>query len=100
MPYKDKEKTREHNRINRRTRRNKISSFIKEYKKTRNCRDCQLYFYDYPEVLEFDHLRDKEFAIADFSRKDNTIKEVIDEISKCELVCANCHRIRTIKKHG
>jgi hypothetical protein len=25
-------------------------------------------------------------------------QEILDEISKCELVCANCHAIRTFKR--
>lgn len=27
------------------------------------------------------------------------IAEIAAEISKCELVCANCHRIRTAERH-
>lgn len=45
-------------------------------------------------VLEFDHLRDKEFTI---SKVLGTVKfDVLKkEMDKCDVVCANCHRIRT-----
>ena len=100
MPYKDKNKTRENNRVNKLARRRRTATFIKEYKRTRPCTDCGLYFYDYPEVLEFDHEGNKEFTISDYARQDKVLEEVINEIGKCELVCANCHRIRTVKKYG
>ena len=47
-----------------------------------------------PVVLEFDHLRDKEFGIAQGLR-DRDWQSVLDEMAKCEVVCANCHRRRT-----
>lgn len=59
------------------------------------CFDCKGTFPPY--VMEFDH-RDpstKKFTIGSskFGRKDFK-----DELSKCDLVCANCHRIRTHKQ--
>lgn len=52
-----------------------------------------------PTVLEFDHLRDKEFDISRgyYSRRWET---VLPEIAKCEVVCANCHRRRTYRRAG
>jgi hypothetical protein len=52
-----------------------------------------------PIVLEFDHLRDKKFGIASGIRGRNW-QDVLDEIAKCEVVCANCHRRRTAKRGG
>jgi hypothetical protein len=52
-----------------------------------------------PIVLEFDHLRDKHFDISPslHGRKWQTI---LDEIEKCDVVCANCHRRRTGRRRG
>ena len=50
-------------------------------------------------VLEFDHLRDKEFGIGTGFR-DRNWQSVLDEMAKCEVVCANCHRRRTAKRGG
>lgn len=55
------------------------------------CVDCGNSYPYY--VMDFDHLGDKKFSIgAAFSKSLENIKL---EIGKCELVCANCHRIRT-----
>ena len=52
-----------------------------------------------PIVLEFDHLGDKKFGISD-GIQSRRWKDVLDEIAKCEVVCANCHRRRTAKRGG
>jgi hypothetical protein len=52
-----------------------------------------------PLVLEFDHLGDKSFNIAKGIR-DHSWQSVLDEIRKCEVVCANCHRRRTALRGG
>ena len=67
-------------------------SFLREHP----CVDCG---ESDPVVLEFDHLGDKKFGIADGIRNRNW-QDVLDEIAKCEVVCANCHRRRTAKRGG
>lgn len=61
--------------------------------KTAPCTDCGQTFPTF--VMEFDH-RDpatKEFSI---SRGPFTwYRRVEEEVKKCDLVCANCHKIRT-----
>lgn len=52
-----------------------------------------------PIVLEFDHLRDKKFSISK-GLQDRNWQDVLDEIAKCDVVCANCHRRRTAKRGG
>jgi hypothetical protein len=52
-----------------------------------------------PLVLGFDHLRDKEFGVAKGVR-DYSWQRVLDEMAKCEVVCANCHRRRTARRGG
>lgn len=52
-----------------------------------------------PLVLEFDHLRDKSFNIAQGLRN-HSWPAVLAEMEKCEVVCANCHRRRTARKLG
>lgn len=44
-------------------------------------------------VLEFDHLEHKYKGVAQM--RDHSLEKVKKEISKCEVVCANCHNIRT-----
>lgn len=51
-------------------------------------------------AMDFDHRpdEDKEFGISNFgmwSETEKNIAIVEIEISKCDLVCSNCHRVRT-----
>lgn len=52
-----------------------------------------------PVVLEFDHLRDKLFDIGT-AFAGRRWADVLAEIGKCEVVCANCHRRRTVARIG
>jgi hypothetical protein len=68
------------------------------HKLAQGCADCGYNTNAY--ALQFDHVHgEKKQAVSDLIRSDygwNTIKE---EMSKCEVVCANCHAIRT-KERG
>jgi len=56
------------------------------------CMDCKVWGPD--EILTFDHVRGKkEFGIG--QRWDVGKHRLLKEIEKCEVVCANCHAIRT-----
>ena len=44
-------------------------------------------------VLEFDHLKDKKFNIAQLANKWK--EELLAEMAKCQVLCANCHKIKT-----
>ena len=46
-------------------------------------------------VLDFDHLKDKKYNISRMIHDGFSWAAIKKEISKCEVVCANCHRIRT-----
>lgn len=77
----------------------KISNFILHYKKGSKCLDCGFEGIKYPEVLDFDHINDsKKFNISEFKRHTLGFNVVKKEIEKCEIVCSNCHRIRTAKR--
>lgn len=48
-----------------------------------------------PVVLEFDHVRgEKKGNISSLSRGQVSEKTLLEEIQKCEVRCANCHRRR------
>lgn len=46
-------------------------------------------------VLDFDHIRDKKYNVSRMIHDGFSWKAIVKEIKKCEVVCANCHRIRT-----
>lgn len=69
---------------------------INEYKVQQGCMDCG--YNKHPAALDFDH-RDpsvKRFNISQDPKR--SWKEIEEEVSKCDVVCANCHRIRTDEK--
>lgn len=83
-------------------RRKKMVKIVKktifEYLSSHSCVDCG---ESNPLVLEFDHVRGKKHAdVASISRGDHSMVTVFREIEKCDVRCANCHRIRTMKSRG
>lgn len=65
-----------------------------EYLKDKKCTDCP---EDDSVVLEFDHLRDKTANVSSVM-KSWCWEKILTEIEKCEIVCCNCHRRRTLKR--
>lgn len=65
-----------------------------DWLRQQKCVDCGI---DDIRVLELDHQRDKEFNV---SQKAGILswESLKKEIDKCEVVCANCHRIRTAEQ--
>jgi 5-methylcytosine-specific restriction endonuclease McrA len=88
--YIDSEAKRKRGRARARTR------YLLEYFRAHPCSDCG---ETDPLVLEFDHLRDKRFEVTNQFASRNW-QEILDEIAKCEVVCANCHRRRTARPAG
>ncbi len=67
------------------------------YLESHPCVDCG---ENNPIVLEFDHTKeDKLFAVAKMVTK-YSWENLEKEIAKCQIRCANCHRIRTAKQRG
>lgn len=77
-----------------RAKRAQLNDFLRKYKEFHGCKDCKGKFPYY--VLDFDH-RDpskKQFEPARLTRL-GSWDRMLGEISKCDVVCANCHRERT-----
>jgi hypothetical protein len=70
------------------------TAYLIEFFATHPCVDCQ---EADPVVLEFDHLADKSFDIG-HELPYRKWQSILDEIAKCEVVCANCHRRRTARR--
>jgi hypothetical protein len=62
----------------------------------RGCYDCGNRSLP-PEALEWDHVRGKKLFNLGGS-KTRKLNAIFDEIAKCDCVCANCHRARTVAR--
>jgi hypothetical protein len=73
-------------------RRGRLRAWLDEYKKDLSCERCG--FADF-RALEFHHPeRDhKTFNVADMIRSCLSVRAILMEIHKCQVLCANCHRI-------
>lgn len=49
-------------------------------------------------VMQFDHVRGEKFANLSVLRSRGNVQLILAEIAKCDVVCANCHAIRTCKR--
>lgn len=71
--------------------------FIEWYNelKQKPCTDCNKKFD--PVCMQWDHLPkyDKIEGVGKLARTTWSKEKVLEEIKKCELVCANCHALRT-----
>lgn len=78
----------------RRNRKYETTLKVIEYFKENPCAHCG---EDNPIVLEFDHLADKEHNVSNMINDGLSWDKVKLEIDKCQVLCANCHRIKTAK---
>ena len=92
------EKNRRHHltlvAMRRRKRIAKNRAMIRELK-AQPCAECGNTFP--PEAMDFDHIGSKRSEISRLVYDSGT-DALRREIAECEVVCANCHRIRTIHR--
>lgn len=82
---------RSHTARERRTR-------LQEIKLASGCVDCG--YRDNPAALDFDHIPErgeKLYSIGSGMARMSE-KALLVEIAKCEVRCANCHRIKTVER--
>ena len=74
-------------------------AWLRGLKTGQPCTDCDGVFD--PQVMQWDHLPTYE-KLGDISGgfAGRTEEELLREIAKCELVCTNCHIIRTFRRNG
>jgi protein-arginine kinase activator protein McsA len=78
---------------NRKKIRDRNRDYVRNIKESNACTDCgKNYHYS---QMDFDHLNDKKHTIARLASSEASLKTIKQEMAKCELVCSNCHRLRT-----
>lgn len=71
--------------------------YLYEYLSVRSCVDCGCSNWI---VLEFDHLPQYEKFCNISEMHQKSLTRIKAEIEKCEVVCSNCHTIRSFKRSG
>ena len=67
-----------------------IRKWFRGYKETLKCKHCGNSDH---RVLEFHHISNKNFTISNAVVRGYAKEKILEEISKCIVLCANCHRI-------
>lgn len=96
------EYTRDHYAANRakyiekaRRQDKKRRDFIRSLRE-RPCADCGVQYPWY--VMEFDHLPEFVKSASVTRLQKRSMKVLMEEVAKCEVVCANCHCVRTYNR--
>jgi 5-methylcytosine-specific restriction endonuclease McrA len=86
-------------RIRRHEKRSEYREGMLKYLNGKQCVVCN---ESDPRVLEFDHIDpgDKSFNISQGVKLGYTWDEILLEIQKCQLLCANCHKKKTSEQFG
>jgi hypothetical protein len=86
-------------RAGRSERQKDLLAYVQQIKIQRGCVDCG--YNAHPAALDFDHLPGFEKTNRVSTMAAGSTKAKIDaEIAKCEVVCANCHRVRTAERRN
>lgn len=82
-------------KIYARRHNDRVMAWVRE-QRAKPCTDCGRTFPWF--VMDFDHKNGKlgpgDIRVAALATK-QSFKRAAEEIAKCDLVCANCHKIRT-----
>lgn len=102
MPYADPEERREYRRawyaLHKESEKNhvkrrklEIKRWIRNYKNNLKCSRCS---ENHPATIDFHHVNKgtKDSEIAHFVAEGYSINRIREELDKCEVLCANCHR--------
>jgi hypothetical protein len=76
----------------------RLRVYVWEYLSTHPCKSCGEID---PAALEFHHARGVKLKeVSKMLQNGASLKTLTDEIEKCDVLCANCHRKLTAKEKG
>lgn len=90
----NREKQRERNRNNNKRIRERNGKYVHDFLIKNPCSIC---LESDPVVLDFDHIdpSTKIDTISNLIRQSHSLEKIQEEIEKCQILCANCHRRKT-----
>jgi len=95
------EESKEKDRIRRRKKYDEGQAILRRYKTIKGCAHCG--YRAFSVALHFDHIipSDKKFLVPTkahylrYGKNTKSNKKIREEVFKCQVLCANCHAIRT-----
>lgn len=95
--HKNREQNAEKQRLAKKARLDAIKTDIRKLKESTPCLDCGESYPYY--CMDFDHVNGKKTThISEMVQQGAARWRIFSEITKCEVVCANCHRKRTFTR--
>ncbi len=90
------EKRKEKYKVKRKEKYNKRKKYIDQIKLESGCVFCG--YNEHPAALDFDHI-DPLIKISNISNLLlGSLNSLQAEIAKCQVLCSNCHRIKTYEE--
>jgi hypothetical protein len=83
--------------VSRRRRTARAKTYVGAYLRTHPCIDCG---EADPRVLDFDHLGEKKALVSALVAYGASNARIDEEIARCAVRCANCHRRVTARRAG
>lgn len=95
--HKNREANADKQRLSKKARMDAIRVDVRKLKEDTPCLDCGVRYPYY--CMDFDHVNGKKVThISEMIRNAAARWKIFSEITKCEIVCANCHRKRTHRR--
>ena len=83
-------------KMQRKKNQEERETYVRDLKERTPCADCNRFYPSY--VMDFDHIDGKKVSsVSHMAAREGWLR-LMAEIAKCEIVCSNCHRIRTHSK--
>lgn len=74
-------------------KKREVQEMLGKMKEKSGCVDCKNKYPFY--ILDFDHVYGKKVSNIGQMLDYFTIEDILKEVAKCDIVCSNCHRVRT-----
>jgi len=95
--HKNREENAAKQKAAKKIRMDGIKADIRKLKESTPCMDCGEQYPYY--CIDFDHVNGKKTThISEMLQQGGARWKIFSEITKCEIVCANCHRKRTYNR--
>lgn len=95
----NRERTAKRTTARHKANRDRNFKIIDDLRDNTPCMDCGIQYPHY--VMDFDHVRGEKIKDVTLGAADGwSVDKLMAEVAKCEIVCSNCHRVRTWQRRS